>query len=247
MSAADGLFPVWAARATLVMSALLAVSSLAVLVFTVREGLSTGLIAAWFAAAFAVVVLVGGVMGVLTGMRRLRGGEPLTLLCIGGMVFISTVLSDPSLVTRAMGRGGQAPVFSGVDLGYLMLGQLAVAMMMVLLAAVTTLRRDPARAVPTVTRGIVFALPVVLLAALWVIPTTRQAIRSMPSWAQVLGAFVAMGAVIVCGSASIHYLIRGFAFGAHGGGAGGGTGGGTGGGVGRSAGPVERGAVSAQE
>lgn len=207
-------FPVWASRASLVLSVLTALCALGVLALTAPEGLRSGIVAAWFAAAFALVVLVGALFGVLTGLRRLVGGEPLTMLCVGGMTFIATVLSDPSLVTRALGRGGQAPVFSGVDVTPVMLAQLALSGAYMALAAVTTIRRD-LRSLPLVVRGVAFVVPVMLLAGLILLPAPRRAIFALPGWGQAGVVLVGLIALIICLSAGIHFLIRGFAVGAH--------------------------------
>jgi len=209
------LWPKWAGAVTLALSAGATLLALALFVQSMREGLASGSVEAWFASVFAVVMGVAGATGVLTGLGRIRGAEPLTLLCIGGTIFVSAVLSDSSIASRAMGRGGTSPVFAGMSIQLISIGLVAIAIIMMALSAITTLRRDPRASAPTVARGIAFAVPIVAMAAAWKVGAIRSALLSLPGLLLALLAIVALFAFVFCASACAHLLIKGFGAAAH--------------------------------
>lgn len=209
------LWPGWAGGATLILSGLGAVLALIVLVQGVREGLASGLVEAWFASSFALVMGVACAMGALAGSGRLRGAEPLTLLCVGGTLFVGAVLSDASLAARALGRPANSPVFVGMNMQWIMLGLLGVGLLMMGLSAVTTIARDRRASVPHVARGVAFAAPILAMAGLWKVQATRAMILNLPGWALAILALIGMVLLVVCASASVHYLVKGFGAAAH--------------------------------
>ncbi len=209
------LWPAWAAFATLALSAIATLLALALFIQATREGLASGSVEAWFAAAFAVVMIAAGITGVLTGLRKIRGAEPLALLCIGGAIFVSAVLSNSSIASRALGRGGTSPVFAGMNIQPISAGLVAAALLMMALSALATLRRDPRASVPTVARAVAFGVPILAIAAAWKVGSIRASILAMPGLLLSLLSIAALFALVFCASASIHLFIKGFAAAAH--------------------------------
>lgn len=199
----------------LALSGLGGVLALIVLVQGLRDSIVSGLVGAIFASAFAVVTIVASVMGVLTGLGRLRGAEPLTAFCIGGVFCVSAVLSDPSIAARALGRPASSLVLAGMNIRWIMLALLALGVLMMGLAALTTITRDRRAAVPSVAWGVAWGVPLLAMATLWKLGSTRGAILALPGWALAIVALLGMILLVVCASASIHYLVKGFAAAAH--------------------------------
>lgn len=156
----------------------------------------------WILLAFEVVAMMAGVVCVLAGVRVLREGPAITLLCVAGTIMTAALLGGvgsnwtvrgfslwPGLFLRA-GIGGILVAFAGAEL----------------------LSRRPGVSMPLVLRSVLWVLPLVLMIVAAAL--LRGAWPNLHPLAQML--LVLFGGALACvfAAGSAHYAIRAFIVGA---------------------------------
>lgn len=163
----------------------------------------------WSLYAFEGVSIVAAVFGILFALGRFHHAPALAMLCVAGPIAIGAALVYIGLQGNLELRGSA----SGWSLKPWFAGRLAAAAVLTLIGAALSLQRDRA-SYPVLVRGVVAALPVVVVAAaaFWI--RRSGGLSSMPLW---LEALLAAAGAIVAGvsiAASGHFLIRAFEIGA---------------------------------
>lgn len=161
---------------------------------------------AWTFFGFQVVTAVAAVLGVVMGFGRFREGPGMALACIAGTIFVAAVLGYLSM---------QPPEIAGRPLKPWLIGRLAVCGILGLMAAWCVLSRD-ARSWPSLVKGLVLALPVVMALGVTYVPAARGLVRSLMGGGVVTAIVASVAAFVVLGSllcASTHLVIRAFEYG----------------------------------
>ncbi|MGD9690545.1 MAG: hypothetical protein AB7K52_12465 [Phycisphaerales bacterium] len=182
----------------LALSLLLAASSVAALAACFLGG--AGSPVPWFTAFFEVIVLLAALFGVLLGRGRFASGRSMTLVCIAGAVFASSVLGYRACAGQLMG----GPVLWGL------LGRVALAGAFGLLAAALVMARTPGRSLRYLAGGFALLTPVAGVAAGWAFGFLSGPLSSLSGTAKtgVIGFAMLIGAVLI--SVGTHLVIRAF-------------------------------------
>lgn len=189
--------------ALLVLSAVCAASALGGVALAVRGS-------NWFMLAFELVVLVNALFVVHAGLGRRPGGEATTALWAGGTVAVAAVLVEPTIATALVQGGvtGSRPGVAGVDLLPLALARFGAGVLMMGLAGLIVLMRRPGRSFRHVGLSLAFAIPLLALGAVVVVPGARQAIVGVPAPFNAMIAIVVFFATIALVSLAAHHAIR---------------------------------------
>jgi hypothetical protein len=157
----------------------------------------------WFFMGFELVNILAGAMLVLIGLGRFRNGLALALLCVAGAVGAGS----------ALGHVGAAGAVYGIRLMPLTAGKGLIAGVLVLIAAAYVLLQDRSRTFPLLLKGVLWALPLVVMIVLWrlgiiqnlmaKIQTANVAFGVM-AWLTLLIVVV----ILICGAG--HYFINAF-------------------------------------
>jgi hypothetical protein len=154
---------------------------------------------AWFLVCFEMVVLLAAAFGVLAGRGRFAESLPMTLLCVGGAIAVSSALGYLGADRQLLGR----------SLKLFLLARMLAAGFLVAVAAADVLRHDR-RSLGVLARGLACgALPLGMLAAYWK-GMGASTLASMDGTVRALlyiFAFLALGAMIC---ASVHLVVRAF-------------------------------------
>lgn len=166
----------------------------------------------WYVLAFQAVLVLTAVPGVLVGLRVIRSGEAITMLCIGGVACVGALLSEPTLVSGVIqGSGGQSVVMvGGVNIVPWALAQVGIGVMLVSLAGLCVLLRRPGRSFPLLLKGVLAGLPIVVVVGAMIVPNVRGMVLGLPVVAQLILAIVSMAVLGALCAMSGHCLIRAF-------------------------------------
>ncbi len=156
----------------------------------------------WILLAFEVVALLAGVVCVLAGLRVLREGPAITLLCVAGTIMTAALL----------GGVGSNWTVRGFSLWPTMFLRTGLAGLLVALAGAELLSRRPGVSMPLLLRAVLWTVPLALMIGAGVL--ARSAWGGLHPLAQLL--IVLFGGSLACvfSAGAAHYLIRAFVVGA---------------------------------
>ncbi|MFG0293956.1 MAG: hypothetical protein ACF8MJ_12495 [Phycisphaerales bacterium JB050] len=138
---------------------------------------------------FQLCALVACVMGVLSAAGWFASGPAMTPFIVAGVLLVSGVLSEPSLIRSGMPR---LDVF-GIPLRSMALAEIVLSLAMAGLSVLVVLVRRPSRTFPKVLLGIVLSAPAFGAGAAFMLPSVRS---MMSGWSPVVLTLVV---VVVCG------------------------------------------------
>ncbi len=159
----------------------------------------------WFLIGFELVTLIAAVFGLLFGLGRLREGPAIGLTCIAGSV----------LTTALLGYIGAGKQVAGFSLLPVMGGRAVLAGVLLLIAAVAVLSRQPSRSWPDALRGVILLIVCLAgTAGLWfLIPAARG--LGVPVPLKVVVGLVLALVLLGVFAAGVHKVIRAFEHGRH--------------------------------
>lgn len=163
---------------------------------------------AWTLFGFQVVTIVAAGLGIVMGFGTFRQGPGLALACIAGTILVAAVLGYISV---------QPPEIAGHRLRPWLVGYVAASAVLGLLGAWCVLSRDP-RSLPTLVKGLVLGLPVLMAGAVVLMPAARGLARSLMGGGVVGTIIVSVAAFVILGAflcASADLIIRSFEYGRH--------------------------------
>ncbi len=115
----------------------------------------------YFLAAFELLAVFAGAVGVLTALGRFKAGPALAMLSVSGPMIVGAMLGEPALSARLLGQPVEPMVLSGVPIKFLALAQLGCGVVLMLCASLTVFARNPARSYSYLFRAFLGALPLV--------------------------------------------------------------------------------------
>lgn len=164
----------------------------------------------WFLFGFELCVALASVFGVLVGLGKIREGPALAMLIVGGTMAVGAVLGEPAVAVRLLGRTGAPITISGVQILPFAMARLGMGVVMMGLAAVTILIRQPGRSFGYLIRAAILGVPVIGALVVVAVPAWRAALMSL---SPLMGFFTVIAGFFVLGgflAASLHCLIRAF-------------------------------------
>ncbi len=171
----------------------------------------------WWLILFEMVALVGAIFGVLGGLcDRYVSGPALVLLIAAGTALVAAALSEPALVTGAMGRTVRWATPGGIRIAPLMGTQLGLAFALGACAACAVLLRSPARSLPTLVIGaVLLVLPMGAMGALAMGRTRGPLMSWLQSHVMAGALLVGIGGLILAGllCVGVHKVIKAFEIG----------------------------------
>lgn len=153
---------------------------------------------------FQLCALVACVMGVLSGAGRFTSGPAMTPLIVGGVLLVSAIFSEPSLVRSGMPR----LEVMGVPLRPLALSELVFALALGGLSLMVVLIRKPKKTVPMILIGLALVAPAMGAAVSFLLPQVRT---MMSGWSPIVMTLVVVGVLGVAGvllSIGSQFVIR---------------------------------------
>lgn len=169
----------------------------------------------WYMLAFEVCVLVTSVCGVLLGLGKLRAGPAMSIVCVGGVTLVGSILAEPAIVARVVqGSTSVIPPIAGVNIVPWVYARVLIGLGLVALAGLTVLLRKPRVSLPLLVKGVLLGLPVAASGAFVVVPGLRSMVLSLPTLGQIILAIVGFFVIGALVSLSGHCLIRAFEVGA---------------------------------
>ncbi|MGH7130581.1 MAG: hypothetical protein ACREJO_01355 [Phycisphaerales bacterium] len=158
---------------------------------------------AWFLILFEVPVLIAGAFGLLLAKGSRFGGvsgPAMTLLCIAGCVGAGSL----------MGYVGTGRAVAGMSLTKVMVGLAALAAAFGVLSALHVLLRKPALSFPLLLKGVLFGLPLPIVAFCAMRGIGQAQYQALPEVAQIVLALLGMLLVggLIC--ACVHLVVRAF-------------------------------------
>lgn len=217
-AAALPLPPAWMRLIFAVLAAVVGVTGLVGIPVVVLSG-------NWAWIGLEIALALAGVFGVLIGLGRFGSGPALAMLAVGGTVLVCGLLSEPDLVRPAMqGRFGQyrdlfgggggrtfgGPWVLGISTVMLVMLRVIAAAVLIGLAALAVILRNPGPSVRLLVRAVLLGAPVLVVLAAAMTGPVRRLFLSAPAVvavAVVIIAFFVLGSLL---AASVHCLIRGF-------------------------------------
>lgn len=156
-----------------------------------------------FAVCFGVVMIVAsGFLG-WVGRGRVVEGPAIALLCVAGAVMCSAVFAFVSTGQPPSGIARDVPTLASLAIGALVAG----------LAALDVLMRRPAESLPRLVKGLVIALPLLVVLALWQRGTIGSVMSQLGMSLAFAGYVLLLIVSIGLAAASGHQLIRAFQIG----------------------------------
>jgi hypothetical protein len=165
---------------------------------------------------FEIISLVSALFGVFVAWGRFSTGPAMALLCVMGAVAVGSVLGDLS-TNSGNPVGGQVLYTYGkngmfeIPITLFMVGRLAASGLLGICASWVVLERRPKESLPSLVRGVVCGvLLIVLLACVWKGRTYAAGLGSLVRTFGILGVGVASLGLL---AAAVHFTIRAFEFG----------------------------------
>ena len=167
----------------------------------------------WFGVAFQAMALFACFFTLRVGLGRCGPAPALTMLTVGGAVFVAATLSEKSLSGLLAGERLAPTEIRGISLLPFAVAQALMGLSFMALSGATVLMRRPRLTLPTFLKGVAFGLPVLLVLGSFSVPIVRREVLGMPKpflvALLVLGG-IALGALV---AVSGHLLIRAFELG----------------------------------
>ncbi len=164
----------------------------------------------WFGVGFEAVALVACLFGIAVGIGRLRNAPALTMLTVGGILFVAAMLSERALGARLAGENLPPMEIRGFVVLPIALAQVGLGVLMGGLSALTVLSRNPSKSLPYLFRGLAFGVPVVAILGLFVVPGIRSQVMGLSK--PILTVTLILGGIFLGALVSVsgHLLIRAF-------------------------------------
>jgi hypothetical protein len=156
-----------------------------------------------FATAFGAVIVFAGVMLGWVGLGKVRSGQAIALVCVAGAVMSGLLLAFISTGKAAGAIVRDVPSMLGVVMALGLMG----------IAGVDVLLRRPKESMPRLVRGLIFAVPLVILLVVVRSGPVSRGINGLEMGIQ-FGVYVVLLLIgIGLLSASGHQIIRAFQIG----------------------------------
>lgn len=160
-------------------------------------------------AGMEAIIVLAGLVGLLIGLRVMRGGIGLSLACIAGTVLIAAVLTDPSVRLALTSSTTLAPR-AGLDMVLLFLVRASLSAAFGAAAIITVLERHPKRSLTLLAKAGAAAVPLLIVMAIWSLPAGRKA---MTGGHPIITGFAAtISLIAVCGLVAmvVHWTVQAF-------------------------------------
>ena len=162
----------------------------------------------YMVALFEVLAIVAGVFATLVSIGKFREGAGIALascaLAIGG----AAILSEPALVSRFFSTRVDPVVVGGVEIKWIMVGRIGVAVALMIGAGVVVWSRRPRASAWFLVRASLLSVPLVLVAAAFVVPAVHAWIDGLPAMVRVVAVVAGFFIGLALASAAGHCFIR---------------------------------------
>lgn len=159
---------------------------------------------------FEAALIAAGIYGILTALHRFRAGPALALACVGASVFACGILSEPQLVPRLMGQQVVPPVIWGINLIKLALARTIIGLVLLALAAIAVLIRNPRGSMRFLFLAVALGAPIILVAALSRVSPVMTFVNNLPPPVIAILVGVLFLVLGTCFAISVHCAIRSF-------------------------------------